>query len=324
MRKPLLMLVLAASLSGLTACASAPSAGPGSAAGVNEGSAPSKGSTLTIKDFADRSITFPSAPRKIVALANGEMDIVYALGGTLVGRPTATVPVTLQAAQSVEQVGSTHGIDLEKIALLSPDVVLGNHPLNTKDIPGVEGIGSKMVLTSANSIDDIKKQIGLFGQLLQKEDKAKELTQAIDQKLQELKTNPSTAKTRVLMVYGAPGTYMAALNNSLSGDILVSAGGENIAADYPKLDNYPQYAQMNTEKIMKSNPQLIVIMTHGSPEKVKDGFMKEMQQNAAWSSLDAVKNNQIEILPADLFGTNPGTKVVDALDLMSKRLKAAK
>lgn len=84
--------------------------------------------------------------------------------------------------------GSTHGIDLEKIALLSPDVVLGNHPLNTKDIPGVEGIGSKMVLTSANSIDDIKKQIGLFGQLLQKEDKAKELTQAIDQKLQELKT----------------------------------------------------------------------------------------------------------------------------------------
>ncbi|MEK3915517.1 ABC transporter substrate-binding protein [Paenibacillus sp. FSL H7-0331] len=324
MRKPLLMLVLAAALNGLTACASAPSADLGSAPGVKEGSTPSKGSNLIIKDFADRSITFPSAPQKIVALANGEMDIVYALGGTLVGRPTATVPAALQAAQSVEQVGSTHGLDLEKIALLSPDVVLGNHPLNTKDIPGVEGVGSKMVLTSANSIDDIKKQIGLFGQLLQKEDKAKELTQAIDQKLQELKTTPSTAKTRVLMVYGAPGTYMAALNNSLSGDILVSAGGENIAADYPKLDNYPQYAQMNTEKMMKSNPQLIVIMTHGSPEKVKDGFMKEMQQNAAWSSLDAVKNNHIEILPADLFGTNPGTKVVEALDLMSKRLQAAK
>lgn len=81
MRKPLLMLVLAAALNGLTACASAPSAGLGSAPGVNEGSTPSKGSTLTIKDFADRSITFPSAPQKIVALANGEMDIVYALGG---------------------------------------------------------------------------------------------------------------------------------------------------------------------------------------------------------------------------------------------------
>ncbi|SFL44226.1 iron complex transport system substrate-binding protein [Paenibacillus sp. 1_12] len=317
MRKPLLLLVLAAALNGLTACAPTPYPGSGSAAGAYAGS-------ISIRDFADRSITFSSVPQNIVALANGEMDIVYALGGKLVGRPTATAPVTLEAAKGVEQVGSTHGIDLEKIAFLSPEVVLGNHPLNTKDIPAVEGLGSKMVLTSANSIEDIKKQIVLFGQLLQKEDKASELTKAIDQKLQELQSTQSSVKPRVLMVYGAPGTYMAALNNSLSGDILVSAGGENIAADYPKLDNFPQYAQLNTEKILKSNPQLIVIMTHGSPEKVKDGFMKEMQQNAAWSSLEAVKNNHIEILPVDLFGTNPGTKVVDALDLMSKRLQAVK
>jgi iron complex transport system substrate-binding protein len=324
MSKPLLLLVLAAALTGVTGCAPASSPDPESAAGVNEVPAQAKAGNITIRDFSDRSITFAGAPQKIVALANGEMDIVYALGGKLVGRPTATAPVALDAAQSVEQVGSTHGIDLEKIAFLSPDVVLGNHPLNAKDIPAVEGIGSKMVLTSGNSIDDIKKQIALFGQLLQKEDKARELSQAIDQKLQKLKAAQSAAKPRVLIVYGAPGTYMAALNNSLTGDILVAAGGENIAADYPKLDNYPQYAQLNTEKIMKSNPQLIIITTHGSPEKVKDGFMKEMQQNAAWNSLDAVKNNRIEILPADLFGTNPGTRVVEALDLMSKRLQGLK
>jgi iron complex transport system substrate-binding protein len=117
---------------------------------------------------------------------------------------------------------------------------------------------------------------------------------------------------------------MAALNNSLSGDLLLTAGGENIAADYPKLDNYPQYAQLNTEKIMKSNPQLILIMSHGNPEKVKDGFIKEMQQNAAWNSMDAVKNNKVEMLPADLFGTNPGTRVVEALDQMNKLLQAVK
>lgn len=203
---------------------------------------------VSIQDFAGRSIDFPSVPRKIAVLSNGDMDIVYALGGEVVGRPTSNGPVPIKDAAQAEQIGTTHGIDLEKIAYLSPDVVLGNYPMNTKDIPSVEGIGSKIMLTSANSISDIQKQIQLFGQLLQKESKANELILAIDQKVKEINPEENTVKPRVLLVYGAPGTYMAALNNSLSGDILVKAGGENIAADYPKLENYPQYAQLNTEK----------------------------------------------------------------------------
>ncbi|MFH5186252.1 ABC transporter substrate-binding protein [Paenibacillus sp. TAB 01] len=313
----LTVLLLAAAGCGQTVTSNQP-ASQGAETQANQAGA------ITIRDFADRTITFPSPPKKIVALANGEMDIVYALGGELVGRPTATGPVAIQSAEKLPQVGSTHGIDLEKVALLGPDVVLGNQPMNMKDITSVEGIGSKMVLTSANSIEDVKKQISLFGQLMQKETKAQELNQAIDAKLKDIQSAASGAKPRVLMVYGAPGTYMAALNNSLSGDILVASGGENIAADYPKLENYPQYAQLNTENIMKSNPQLIVLMSHGNSDKVKEGFLKEMQQNAAWSSLDAVKNNHVEVLPNDLFGTNPGSRVAEALDLMTKLLQSVK
>ncbi|WP_282937981.1 ABC transporter substrate-binding protein [Paenibacillus sp. RC67] len=280
--------------------------------------------SVTIKDFADRNVTFSSVPQKIAALGNGEMDIVYALGGNLVGRPTATGPISIKALNDIVQIGSTHGIELEKLALANPDVLLGTNPMNTKDIPAVEALGTKMVLTSANSIDDIKKQIQLFGQMLHKEDKAAELISNVDKKVQEINTQQRTQKTRVLLVYGAPGTYMAALNNSLSGSILTTAGGENIAADYPKLDSYPQYAQLNSEKIMKSNPQFVFIMSHGSPDKVKEGFMKEMQQNAAWNSLDAVVNQHVEVLPTDLFGTNPGTRIVNALDYMNKLLQTVK
>ncbi|TBL73912.1 ABC transporter substrate-binding protein [Paenibacillus thalictri] len=309
---------------GTTATDSAGAASANAGAAQSATGSASSSKAVTITDFAGRQISFNTVPQKIVALSNGEMNIVYALGGELVGRPTATGPISVKAAEKVEQVGSTHGMILEKVAYLSPEVVLGNNPLNTKDIASVESIGAKMVLTQANSIDDVKKQIQLFGQMLQKSDKAAELNASIDAKIKAAETGQSSAKPRVLMVYGAPGTYMAALNNSLSGDILVKAGGVNIAADYPALDQYPQYAQLNTEKIIKSNPQLIVIMSHGNTEKSKEGFIKEMQQNPAWNSLDAVKNNHVEVLPSDLFGTNPGTDVVDALDLMKKLLDAAK
>jgi len=116
-----------------------------------------------------------------------------------------------------------------------------------------------------------------------------------DTKIAETSAKATDEKVRVLLIYGAPGTYMAALPNSLSGNLLELAGGENIASDYPAIEKYPQYAQLNTERIVEANPEYIFLMTHANPDAVKDGFTKEMAQNPAWNNIDAVKNEHIEI-----------------------------
>ena len=276
-------------------------------------------SSVSITDFSDRTIRFQQHPEKIVSLGNGETDIIYALGRKVVGRPTGET--IIKEAENALEVGSTHSVDLEKITSLEPDVVLGNHPMNSKDIQPIESIGAEMVLTSANSVDDITEQISLFGNLLSKEEKAEELIHTINEKVNDLEALSSKKKPRVLLIYGAPGTNMAALPNSLGGNILELAGGKNIASDYPSLEQYPQYAQLNTERIIEANPQLILLMSHGNPEEVKDSFIQDMEKNAGWSELDAVKNEQFHILPSTLFGTNPGTKVIEALDYMHKLLE---
>ena len=279
--------------------------------------------TISITDFTNRAITFDKIPSNIVSVGNGELDIIYALGGELVGRATTYNEELNTQFADVVQVGNTHEFDLEKIASLKPDVVLANNPLNMKDIAGIEGIGSQIILTHANSVSDIQDQITLFGEMIQKQDKAKELVAGIEQKVADIKAETVDSKTRVLLIYGAPGTYMAALPNSLSGNLLELVGGENIASDYPAIEKYPQYAQLNTERIVEANPEYIFLMTHADPSAVKEGFINEMAQNPAWNSIDAVKNERIEILPADLFGDNPGTRVVDALDYMHTLLKSA-
>lgn len=278
----------------------------------------SSGSSLKITDFADRDISFDQAPKKIAALSNGDMDIIYALGGELVGRPTARGPIAVPEAKDAIEIGSTHEIDVEKLTAAQPEVVLANDPMNMKDIPAIEGTGAQAVLTSANSLEDIQKQIDLFGTMLAKEQKAKEINDGINAKVEKMKEDQPEEKPRALLVYGAPGTNMAALPNSLSGNLLEIAGGENIASDYPSLEDYPQYAQLNTERIIEANPQVILLMSHGNPEEVKEGFLKEIKQNAGWKDLDAVKNDRFMILPSDLFGTNPGTRVTEALDQLSK------
>ncbi|WP_090738228.1 ABC transporter substrate-binding protein [Paenibacillus sp. Mc5Re-14] len=294
-------------------------------ASVSTTSSTTSGVTIQVTDFSKRTLAFQKVPQHIVALSNGDLDIIYALGGTAVGRPNSNGPSVVPAAENVQQIGSTHEVDLEKITMLKPDVVLGNYPMNEKDIPAIEGVGSQLLLTGANSVQDIQSQITLYGQLLQKQDGAVKLNQQIDQQVAKLqKETASTSKPKVLLVYGAPATYMAALPNSLGGNILEVAGGSNIAADFPGLQNFPQYAQLNTERIVQADPDYIFIMTHGNTEEVKAAFIKEMQENAAWNGIRAVQNSQVEVLPSDLFGTNPGTRVTKALDLMHQKLYPAK
>ncbi|WP_336776089.1 ABC transporter substrate-binding protein [Paenibacillus sp. MMO-58] len=289
----------------------------------NTSSPAEAGSAIAIKDFTGRSLGFNHVPERIVALGNGEADIIYALGGNLIGRPTSELPQSLDALSEVKQIGTAHEVDLEKITLLHPDVVLGNSPMNTKDIPTIESIGSKMLLTSANSVQEITQQIELFGKLLQNEDRASGLVDQINGQLAEYKAAAAANSPKVLLIYGAPGTFMAALPSSLGGNILELAGGVNIAADYPRLQSYPQYAQLSNERIVQANPQYIFIMTHGNAEQVKESFLKEMADNAAWNNVDAVKQGHVEILPNDLFGTNPGTRVMEALTLMRNHLSAS-
>lgn len=274
---------------------------------------------LVVVDFAGRSVGFDRPPQRIVALGNGEVDIVYALGGEVVGRPSADEAAVREEARGAAEIGSVHTVDAEKIASLKPDVVLGNDPINAKDVPLLEGIGTQVVLTRANSIDDIQRQIAVFGALLGREERASELIAAIDEALPPANESPAEGR-RVLLVYGAPGTYLAALPDSLAGNLLEAAGGTNVASSFPGTQSFPQYAQLNTERVVQSAPDAILIMTHGSSEEVEKGFRREMEQDAAWSSLAAVRDGRVHVLPAELFGTNPGTRVAEAVAYLRELL----
>ncbi len=48
-----------------------------------------------------------------------------------------------------------------------------------------------------------------------------------------------------------------------------------------------------------------------------------MEQHAGWSQLPAVQEGRMKVLPADLFGTNPGTRVTEAIQYMREQLTEA-
>ncbi|PHD68574.1 iron-hydroxamate ABC transporter substrate-binding protein [Bacillus toyonensis] len=271
---------------------------------------------IEITDPSGRKVTFDKTPESFATLSMGDMDIIHALGGKIIGRPDTklTLPEELKKAQVI---GNAHQPNFEQIASLKPDVLVANNGFQ-KNVPTVEGQGTKVVISTANSVQDIQKNIEIYGAVMKKEDKAKELNQKMND---QMKKYEKKSDVKALLVYGAPGTYLAALPTSLSGDILEKTGGKNIAAGFPEMKEYPQYAQLSVERIIETNPDVIYLITHGDPNSVKKAFEGEMMKNEAWKNLDAVKQNRVVILPPDLFGSNPGTKVTEAMDFMYKSIQ---
>ncbi|WP_456272455.1 ABC transporter substrate-binding protein [Bacillus sp. AK031] len=266
---------------------------------------------LKVLDSIGQELVFEEAPATFAALSTGDLDIIHTLGGELVGRPTSHAPVA-DDLKSVQEIGNPHQPNFEVIAGLNPDVLVAS-PSFQAQAHTLESQGTKIVYTQANSIEDITNTITLFGTLLNKGDQAEEIVEGIQKEIGEKIEGDGV---RSLLVYGAPGTYLAALPNSLPGDILTYAGGVNIASAFPQHEEYPQYATLNVERIIEQNPEVVYLITHGEPEAVKAAFEEEMSQNAAWKNLDAVKNGNVVILPSHLFGTNPGTKITESVEFM--------
>ncbi|UHA75976.1 ABC transporter substrate-binding protein [Paenibacillus sp. 481] len=276
---------------------------------------------MQITDMAGRIVEFEKVPERIVVLTKGDLDVLYALGGQAVGRPSFRGKVSPEAAKDAIEVVSGHQASIEKIALAKPDVVIASKDVHEGQVAAIEAIQTKVILTQANSVQDILKSIALIGELTNRKDEAVKVTAQIQSVIDTAKGTAQAKAPKALLVYGAPGSFAAALPTSLPGNLLELAGGTNVASDYPQLKQYTQYAELSVENVVASNPDIIFLLTHGNPEEVKKSFTKEMEQNAAWKNLAAVRAGKIVVLPATLFGTNPGTKVGEALTTLQQALK---
>lgn len=280
------------------------------------------GSTgIEVTDLTGRKITFEEPPASAATLSSGDLDMLTALGVDIAGRPSAQGPVA-DELKDVAEIGNPHQPNFEKIAEINPDVLIAA-PSFKQFEANMERQGTKIIYTSANSVEDIQQSIELFGKLFGKEQEAQTIQDEIAADIAE-SAEQQAEPVKTLLVYGAPGTYLAALPNSLSGNLLELAGGENIASDFPNEEKYPQYASLSIEKIIERNPEMVMLITHGEPEAVKAAFEGEMMKNPAWKNLDAVKAGNVVVLPSHLFGTNPGTKVTEALEVMKESLVQAK
>jgi len=294
---------------------------PEKSEGQTEQASAPESEKIVVRDGTGREVEFDAPVKRVAALVTGDLEVAAKLGAEIVGRPTSYMapPAGLE---EVPQIGAPPGMgggpDFEKIFEINPELLLGPASLRPH-LNQLEEKGIKVLLFQPRSIEDVKQEILTVGKVLGKEDEAKKLVGEIDSKIAELRGK--VPDKRVLVVWGAPGTYLAVLPSSVIGDYLTILGSENVAKDFPPLAERPTFATLSPELVVDKDPEVILFAAHGRPDQVLQGFMSQMESNPAWKNVKAVKENRVYVLRPEFTTMNPGPKVADALSYFANALE---
>lgn len=189
--------------------------------------------------------------------------------------------------ENSEQVASATEVNVEKIAVLEPDIVLVSTLTKEQVINSLRKLGVKVeYMDMPQSFDEICEQMIKIGELVNKENEAADLVKDQRNRLDSLHAAiPEGEKQKFFIEIGTNPLY-AATGESFMHDYIRYAGGKNIAGDLGS-------GTISREAVITKNPDVIIIVTMGMVGKEEKEIWEE------YPNLSAKKREQIFIIESD-------------------------
>ena len=275
---------------------------------------------LTVTDSMGREVTLPAHPKRVVILNASNLDLFVAAGGAqaVVGKPSsqALSPTVVEKTANAEEVGIIHQPNVEKILSLQPDLVIGtNVPFHIDLENTLSDAGVPIYIQALDDVPSLFSALSFYGKLTDDEERAEKEVQTIKDKLAEVeKRAAGSTPPKTLLVFGSPESFNMGTAKCFTGGLIELLGGGNIA---DRASGDGAYLPLSMEFVARENPSIILAIVHGPTETLEPKMRRDLQDNAAWADVDAVKNGRVYVLPYELFAINPGIRAADALDVLA-------
>lgn len=338
-------LALAAALS-LTACGGGSSAKDDSAsagAAAGSGTKDSKSVAMGGEDFADAakktaalgtdakpgewprtiehamgSTEIKAEPKRVVVLDVGELDNVVSLGVRPVGlapsEGSPELPSYLKKdAGTPKNIGTINSLNLEAIAALKPDLILGSQLRAAASYDELSQIAPTVF--SIRPGFTWKENYLLNAAALDKTAQAEANLAAYDKRVKALDAELGADKPTVSMVrYMPDGVVRLYANNSFIGTIL-----KDLGIPRPKNQDIADLAaEVSAENIDQADADWIFTGVYGDPKATDKS---KAQGNPLWKNLEAVKAGQAHDVPDETWYLGLGVTAANAvLDDLQKYL----
>jgi iron complex transport system substrate-binding protein len=249
-------------------------------------------------------------PERVVVLDSGELDGVLALGITPVGMATTAgqngVPSYLaERAQGIKTVGGISELNLEAIAALKPDLILGSK-LRANDLYDKLSAIAPTVMSIRPGFP-WKEDFLLVADALGEEAKATQILNDYQKRADEVKAKVQGSPT-ISLVRFRPGEIRLYGNLSFIGVIL-----KDIGLPRPKVQNVQDLAvEVSQENISQAAGDWIFYSSYGKPDTTAENTVVN---GNLWKALPAVKTGQVARVDDEVWFLGLGP--LGAMDVLS-------
>jgi iron complex transport system substrate-binding protein len=265
-----------------------------------------------VDDFG-RTVEPVHVPPRIVSLAPGATEMLFAAGAGKYVVATSEYSDEPAAARLIPRIGDSNAVDLERLVMLRPDVAVvwpgGN---NTAQIGKLESLHIPIYRHRINSLAAIPDSLRRIGSLAGTQATADAAAMAIEARLQTLRARYAKKKpVRVLLQVWNRPIYTVGGKHLMS-DVLSMCGAKNVFGDLPDLGPV-----IELEAVIARNPDIIIA---AAPRPSADEWAKDWSR---FGKLRAVRTNNV-IVFEDQRLSRLGPSVLDAGEALCKEIDSAR
>ncbi len=167
-------------------------------------------------------------------------------------------------AEKLEQVASWQGINLERILVLKPDLILAWREGNPqRPLEQLANFSIPIVYLDAKTLDDIPaslRQLATYSRHPEQAERAATNFQQEIGKLQHAGKTYNATPLRVFIQFGTQPLFTSS-KATLQSQIVSLCGAENVFSDSPV-----PWPQVSREQVLRREPQAIIV--GGAPERI--------------------------------------------------------
>lgn len=232
----------------------------------------------------------PLAEQRIVALAPHIVEMLFHIGAgeQIVG--TVSYADYPEAALNIPRIGGYHGIQIEKILELKPDIVIvwpsGN---KDSDIEQMKKMGLNVVYSRPDKVADVARGLRAFGKLTGREIQAEKAASTYAKKLQALQQQYANKKPLKVFYQLWPEPMRTVNGETLINQQLEVCQGENVFATNPT-----PYPHISIENVIVAQPDVIILPNE------KSDFKQPVIDWQNWPEIPAAKHKRFVGVNADL------------------------
>ncbi len=213
-----------------------------------------KSSVVFCKDELGRELRLDTVPKRILPLCASSLEFLTMLCDTadIIGRtPECTSPDWIARKPVV----NNYPLDMEKILLLKPDLIVSKEGMLSNDqLKTLESLGLKVYMQKGNSIPDVLKSLSGLGLVLGKKKEGDVHAASLVHQFDQLKDQCGHEQGSAIVLISADPLYVYGYTSYVS-DLLLYVGLKN-AIDSTIDQVYPVVDQ---EFLLQANPDYLIL-----------------------------------------------------------------